>query len=91
MKREDIASIFEGATNEQKSELQTSNDAAQTALDSETDKTKLETVTRELAEALQKFQVNTQPQASEEHASEAPTQTDAGDDDVIDADFKPAG
>jgi len=81
----------EGATDEQKSELQTSIDAAQTALDSETDKAKLETVTRELAEALQKFQVNTQPQASEEQASEAPTQTDAGDDDVIDADFKPAG
>ena len=81
----------EGATDEQKSELQASIDAAQTALDSETDKAKLETVTRELAEALQKFQVNTQPQASEEHASEAPTQTDAGDDDVIDADFKPAG
>ncbi|MFA5594933.1 MAG: molecular chaperone DnaK [Trueperaceae bacterium] len=81
----------EGATDEQKSELQASIDAAQTALDSETDKAKLETVTRELAEALQKFQVNTQPQASGEQASEAPTQTDAGDDDVIDADFKPAG
>ena len=81
----------EGATDEQKSELQEAVNQAQTALDSESDKEKLETLTRELAEKLQKFQVNTQPQPEPDAAPEEPAETGSADDDVIDADFKPAG
>src|SRR5690606_1621804 len=75
----------EGATDEQKSELQEAVTAAQSAIDSESDKEKLETQARELAEKLQKFQVNTQPQASQEQPADTASQADAGDDDVIDA------
>jgi len=82
----------EGATDEQKSELQEAVTAAQTAIDTETDKDKLETQTRELAEKLQKFQVNTAPQGEQqEQPTEAPAESGPEDDDVIDADFKPAG
>ncbi|MFA5550494.1 MAG: molecular chaperone DnaK [Trueperaceae bacterium] len=80
----------ENATDEQKKDLQDAVAAAQTALDSANDKSELETRTRELAEKLQLFQVNTQPQAAPEEQS-AEAQGETADDDVIDADFKPAG
>jgi len=81
----------EGATDEQKSELQEAVTAAGTAIDNEKDKEKLEAQARELAEKLQKFQVNTAPKGEQEQPAESPTETDSADDDVIDADFKPAG
>ena len=65
--------------------------AAQTALDSENDKSKLETLSRELAEKLQKFQINTQPQPEQGEPEGATADAGSADDDVIDADFKPAG
>ena len=80
----------EGATDEQKKDLQDAVAAAQTALDSGNDKSELETRTRELAEKLQLFQVSTQPQAAQEEPS-AEASSETADDDVIDADFKPAG
>ena len=76
----------EGATDEQKSDLQAAIAAAQTALDSETDREKLEAAGRELAEKLQLFQVNTQPQAGQDRRAAS---DQSADDDVI-ADFKPA-
>ncbi len=87
----------EGATDEQKKELQEAVDGAQSAVDTETDKGRLETLTRELAEKLQQFQVNTQPQGGQEQPqgdAQGPEQgagDTQADDDVIDADFKPAG
>jgi len=80
----------ESATDEQKKDLQDAVAAAQTALDSANDKTELETRTRELAEKLQLFQVSTQPQAAQDDTS-AEASNETADDDVIDADFKPAG
>ena len=81
----------EGATDEQKSELQEAVTAAGTAIDNEKDKEKLDAQARELAEKLQKFQVNTAPKGEQEQPAESPTETVSADDDVIDADFKPAG
>ncbi len=80
------------ATDDQKKDLQEVLGRAQTAMDSESDKSKLEELTREVAEKLQLFQVNTQPQGDQGQAPEASADTGTGaDDDVIDADFKPAG
>ena len=81
----------EGATDEQKKDLQAAVEQAQKAVDEETDKGRLETLARELAEKLQLFQANTQPQGGQAPEGEAQAASDAGDDDVIDADFKPAG
>src|SRR5690606_13305066 len=80
----------ESATDEQKQPLQEAIQNAQTALDGDTDKERLESLARELSEKLQLFQVNTQPQGEPEQGA-APEADAPEDDDVIDAEFKPAG
>jgi molecular chaperone DnaK len=81
----------EGATDEQKKDLQEAVGQAQKAVDEESDKGRLEGLARELAEKLQLFQVNTQQQGGQaQQEGEAQAASDSGDD-VIDADFKPAG
>jgi len=84
----------EGATDEQKQPLQDAVDEAAKAVDDpNVDKDRFEELTKNLAEALQAFQQATAPAATEtpegeEGAAEAAS---SEEDDVIDADFKPAG
>ena len=66
---------------------------AESALSGEADKAKLESVTQDLAEKLSAFQQANAPQAeaTQETDGEANPETVDDDEDVIDADFKPAG
>jgi molecular chaperone DnaK len=84
----------EGAGDEQKQPLQAAMDDAKTALDGNAPKDELESKGQALAAALQAFMQATAPQAADGPADAEPT-TEAsaadGDDDVIDADFKPSG
>jgi molecular chaperone DnaK len=81
----------EGAGDELKAPVQAAIGSAQEALaDEGADKARLDGASQELAESLQAFQTATAG------AAEAPPEGDpaaeaAEDDDVIDADFKPAG
>ncbi len=74
------------ASDDAKKPVQDAIDAADTALNSSADKAELERLSNELAQVLQTFQ---QQQAAQE-APEAAQEAAAEDDDVIDADFKPA-
>ncbi|MEX2501435.1 MAG: molecular chaperone DnaK [Trueperaceae bacterium] len=89
----------EDATDEQKQPLQEAIDEAKTAVDDpNVDKARYEELTQKLAEALQVFQ---QATAKSDDAGDGDSDGDAAaggddasqaqDDDVIDADFKPAG
>ena len=84
----------EGASDEQKQPLQAAMDEAKTALDGNAPKDELESKGQALAAALQAFMQATAPQAADGPDDGEPT-TEAspadGDDDVIDADFKPSG
>jgi len=85
----------EGATEEQKKPVEDAIQQAQQALDQSAAKDALDAATKTLAEALQAFQQATAaqqsgPEGGEPDASEAPG-GEAEDEDVIDADFKPAG
>ncbi len=80
----------EGASDEHKQPLQEAITEAQQALDGDADKERLETLARELAEKLQLFTVNTQPAQAEEQPTDEPGGTAPDDEDVIDAEFKPA-
>jgi len=87
-----IMTETEDATDEQKQPLQDAVDEAAKAIDDpNVDKERFEELTQKLAEALQAFQ---QATAKPEEASsdEAASEGEAGgeEDDVIDADFKPA-
>jgi molecular chaperone DnaK len=77
------------ATDEQKQPVLKAIDEAQAAIDSNASKERLEELSKNLAEKLNAFQQATANQAqpqSDTPPSDAPKQ----DDDVIDADFKPA-
>jgi len=77
------------ATDEQKQPLRNAVEEAQRAIDTGADKDRLEQLTRELAEKLQAFlQATAQPAQAE--AKEAEAGPSGTDDDVIDAEFKPA-
>ncbi len=97
---EKILGETENATDEQKKPVQEAIDEATKAVDDpNVDKERYEQVTQKLAEALQAFQQATASQAesgdgdgSGGDAGQAGDAGAAGDeDDVIDADFKPAG
>ncbi|MFO7546658.1 MAG: molecular chaperone DnaK [Trueperaceae bacterium] len=78
------------ATDEQKQPLRDAVEEAQRAIDTGADKDKLESLTREVAEKLQAFaQATAQPAQSEGQAAEADAAAPE-EEDVIDADFKPA-
>ncbi len=82
-----------GAGEEQKKPVEDAIAAAQKALDDDADKVALESQVQALAGALQAFQQATAA-APEGAADDAGTQAEEGgaeDEDVIDADFKPAG
>ncbi len=85
----------EGATDEQKKPVEDAIQKAQEALDQGAAKDGLDAATKALAEALQAFQQATAAQQSAPEGGEpAASETsggDAEDEDVIDADFKPAG
>ncbi|HZW98473.1 MAG TPA: molecular chaperone DnaK [Trueperaceae bacterium] len=84
----------EGATDEQKKPLQDAIATAQQALDGNVGKDELEQKSRDLAEKLQAFmQATAQAAAPQGEDSGAQQAGQAGDDEeeVIDADFKPAG
>ncbi|MCA9838835.1 MAG: molecular chaperone DnaK [Trueperaceae bacterium] len=78
------------ATDDAKKPVQDAIAEADSALNSNADKLRLEQVTQDLAQKLQAFQQANAPQqeAGEAGASAA---ADNDDEDVIDADFKPAG
>ncbi len=86
----------EGATSEQKKPVESLIEEAQQALASElVTKERLESIGKDLAEKLQEF---AQAAAAQQQAAAQPSGDDAGqahqhpgDDDVIDAEFKPAG
>src|SRR5690554_453633 len=81
----------EGATDEQKKPVQDAVAEAQRLLEGDPSKDDVERHTRDLAEKLQAFmQATAKPQ--DQAAGEAQPQAGQGDDEeVIDADFKPAG
>ena len=80
----------EGASDEQKAPVRDAIAQAEAALDDDAaDKARIDGLGQELAQKLQEFQTAT---AAPEAAPEgAPAPDAAEDDDVIDADFKPAG
>ncbi|HZJ10525.1 MAG TPA: Hsp70 family protein, partial [Trueperaceae bacterium] len=86
----------EGASDDQKNPVQDAIAAAQQALDTATDKDELEAKSRDLAEKLQAFSqavgesAAAQGAAAEAEGGERPASPD-DDEEVIDADFKPAG
>jgi len=84
----------QGAGDEQKAPLQKAIEEAEQAVNSEAPKERLEQLGRELGEKLQAFQQATQAAAATAEASastEGTGDTVGEDEDVIDADFKPAG
>ncbi len=91
--RKAVDDAGEGVTDEQKKPVEDALTAAQAALDG-SDKDAVEAATRDLSEKLQAFSQATQSAAQ---SSEAPADddgasgTDGMDEEVIDADFKPAG
>ena len=82
----------EGATDEQKQPVEDALTAAQSALDGD-DKDAVEAASRDLSEKLQAFSQATQSaaQPAEGPADDAAASPDDMDEEVIDADFKPAG
>lgn len=76
------------ATDEQKQPVLKAADEAQAAIDSNASKERLEELGKTLAEKLNAFQQATASQAQPQ--SEATAEQPKQDDDVIDADFKPA-
>jgi len=84
----------EGATDDQKKPVEEAIEEAKKAVDDpNVDKGRYDELTQTIAEALQTFQQATaaQSQSATGDDGEGPsTDADAGDDDVIDADFKPA-
>ena len=85
----------EGASDDAKQPVKDAIGEAEAALSSDADKTKLESTTQDLAEKLSAFQQANAPQAEATPDAEASADTSAetadDDEDVIDADFKPAG
>jgi len=84
----------EGASDDQKQPVQDAIAAAQQALDGDADKDDLEAKSRDLSEKLQAFtQAVGESAAAQSEAAADDAQASGADDDeeVIDADFKPAG
>jgi molecular chaperone DnaK len=92
---EKILAETENATDDQKKPVQDAVEEAKKAVDdANVDKDRYEQLTQKLAEALQAFQQATaQPESGDGDAGGGDGQqaASAEDDDVIDADFKPAG
>ena len=82
----------EGASDDAKQPVKDAIGEAEAALNSDADKAKLESVGQDLAEKLSAFQQANAPQAEATgDQAEASAETSDDDEDVIDADFKPAG
>jgi len=82
----------EGATDEQKKPVQDAIAAAKQALDGKPGKDELEKLSRDLAEKLQAFMQAAGQPAQPDGGAQAEQPGQGGDDEeVIDADFKPAG
>lgn len=80
----------ENATDEQKKPVQEAIDEAAAALEGN-DKERIEASTKDISEKLQAFMQATQAEAPAADGAEAqPAADNEDDDDVIDADFKPA-
>ncbi len=78
------------ATDEQKQPVRKAIDEAQAAIESNAGKERLEELSKTLAEKLNAFQQATANQAQPQGDGEATAEQPKQDDDVIDADFKPA-
>jgi molecular chaperone DnaK len=78
------------ATDEQKQPVLKAIDEAQAAMDSDAAKERLEELGKTLAEKLNVFQQATAAQAQGDAQNATPSDVPKQDDDVIDADFKPA-
>ncbi len=81
----------ESASDEDKQPVKRTVAEAQSAIDSDAPKSRLEEIGQELAEKLAAFQqanAPQEPQDGEQGGQDAPPQDD---EDVVDADFKPAG
>lgn len=83
----------EGVSDDAKQPVKDAIGEADSALSGDADKARLETVTQDLAEKLSAFQQANAPQAeaTPDAEAEASAETVDDDEDVIDADFKPAG
>lgn len=81
----------EGASDDAKKPVVDAIAEADEALNANADKARLESVTNSLAEKLSAFQQASAPQPEAEAGAEASVETADDDEDVIDADFKPAG
>ena len=83
----------EDASDDAKQPVKDAISEADAALSGEADKAKLESATQDLAEKLSAFQQANAPQAeaAQEADGEASPESVDDDEDVIDADFKPAG
>jgi len=91
---EKIVAETESATDEQKQPVQDAIEEAKKAVDDpNVDKERYEQLTQQLAEALQAFQQATAAQAEPDEGpgEDGEAGGAADEDDVIDADFKPAG
>ena len=83
----------EDASDDAKQPVKDAISEADAALSGEADKAKLESATQDLAEKLSAFQQANAPQTetAQEADGEASSESVDDDEDVIDADFKPAG
>ena len=84
-----VLSETENATDEAKKPVQDVIAEADSALESNADKSRLEQISQDLAQKLQAFQQAHAAQSAD--ADTAASTSASDDDDVIDADFKPAG
>ena len=79
------------ASDEAKQPVKRTIAEAQSAIDSDAPKSRLEEIGRELAEKLTAFQQANAPQNEQDDGQGGQDVPPSGDEDVVDADFKPAG
>ena len=79
------------ASDEAKQPVKRTIAEAQSAIDSDAPKSRLEEIGRELAEKLTAFQQANAPQNEQDDGQGGQAAPPSGDEDVVDADFKPAG
>lgn len=80
----------ENASDEQKAPLQAGIEAADTALTGNADKAALDSAAQDLSSKLQEFQQATAPAPEAAEQPEGEAAPEEGEEEVIDADFKPA-
>ena len=79
------------ASDEAKQPVKRTIAEAQSAVESDAPKSRLEEIGRELAEKLTAFQQANAPQNEQDDGQGGQAAPPSGDEDVVDADFKPAG